>query len=501
MATITSDNISVNASVLGATPNSDELTDMVNTVNEEFLRLMEQNAITKQIRQFTRDAAVDGDGCLYTYWDGEAETGQQSKGMIHTEVVDNTRVIFGDPNTQDVQSQPYIQIEIREFTRRVKKEAKANGVSDWAYIKSDEDSNQAIDSVKRTDGKCSVILTLWRDEEDGKIWAYKSTKDVTVKEPWCLDIKLYPVVWLNWDAVKNCYHGEAMITGLIPNQILVNQMWACSGTALKRIAWPKVMFDSTRIKKWDNRPGGAIGVPGGDMNTAVRIVDPPQISPQAFQFPQILVEDSEKSMGATAVALGDTRPDNTSAIIALQRAASTPIENTKQNLYQAIEDLFKIYLEFMANYYGKRMVDLPMPQSMVEAYQFAGMQNIPDTIAQEFDFGVLVDHPMTIQLDVGASSYYSEIASMQTLDNLLQLGHITIDEYLERVPDGYIRDRRGLLEKKKTQMAMQQAMMQPPMPPEGGGDVEGEVTEMGIPDEIPTGGGYSALQRKVIEQL
>ena len=61
-----------------------------------------------RIREYTRNAAVDGDGCMYTYWDDTAETGQASKGAIRTEVLMNTQVLFGNPNNRDVQSQPYI---------------------------------------------------------------------------------------------------------------------------------------------------------------------------------------------------------------------------------------------------------------------------------------------------------------------------------------------------------------------------------------------------------
>lgn len=496
VATVTSDNITVTASALAATPNTDKYVEPARIVNEEFARIMEQNKITALIRKYSRNAAVDGDGCIYSYWDADYETGQKMKGKICSEILDSTRVHFGDPNTPDVQSQPYIQIEKREFVRLVKKRAKQNKVKEWKDIIPDEDSNAAVDSVKRTDGKVSVILTLWRDEEDGKIWAYESTKDVEVREPWCLDIKLYPIVWLPWDYVQDSYHGQAMITGLIPNQILVNKLWAMTGTSLIRVAWPKIIFDKTRIAKWDNRPGGAIPVNGGDMNSIARIIDPPQISPQVAQLIQLIVEQTEQSMGATAVALGDTRPDNTSAIIALQRAASTPIELTKQNLYQSIEDLFRIYMEFMANYYGKRQVDMPTPPEVMQAMQFAQM-DIPDEIPQEYDFAELKDHPMTLKLDVGASSYYSEIASIQTLDNLLQLQKIEVIDYLERIPDGYIPDRRGLINKLKSQQAQQ--MMMPPTPE--GGNAEGDVTDQGIPEEVHGGGGYSALQRKVNESL
>lgn len=502
VATVTSDNITVTASALAATPNTDEMVETIRVVNEEFVRLMEQNKLTALVRRFARNAAVDGDGCMYTYWDSSFETGQKKKGAIRTEIVENTRVFFGDPNTPDVQVQPYIQIEMREFVRKAKLEAKANKIADWNRILPDEDSNQAVDSVKRSDGKCSVILTMWRDEEDGKIWACKSTKDVMVKEPWCLDIKLYPIVWLNWDYIQNSYHGQSMITGLIPNQILVNKLWAMTGTSLVRTAWPKVMYDRTRIAKWDNRPGGAIPVGGGDMNTVAKIMDPAQISPQVAQLIQLIVEQTEQSLGATAAALGDTRPDNTSAIIALQRAASTPIELTKLALYQCIEDLFRINFEFMAGYYGKRDVDMPISPEMIQAMQFAGMQNIPDMIPQSFDFKVLKDHPMTMKLDVGASSYYSEIASINTLDNLLQLQQIDLVDYLERIPDGHIPDRRGLINKKKaeqTQMMMQQGMMDgmggmTPAPEEGA-----PIDDQQQKDTVPTGGGYSALQRKIAQ--
>lgn len=195
----------------------------------------------------------------------------------------------------------------------------------------------------------------------------------------------------------------------------------------------------------------------------------------------------------------DTRPDNTSAIIALQRAASTPSEITKQNLYQSIEDLFRIYIEFMAEYYGKRAVDMPTPPQVEQAMQFI-QQDVPAEVPMQFDFKVLKDMPMALKLDVGASSYYSEIASIQTLDNLLKMNKISVIQYLERIPDGYVPGRRDLIlelkEQEKQAMQMQAAML-----PGGGQQIpngENVAGEQAKPD-IPTGGGYSALQRKVNE--
>lgn len=497
VATITSDNIKVNASPLSATPNTTSLVEPVRIINEELDALTELNNIPSLMREFARNAAVDGDGCLYTWWDPDAETGQDAKGCIRTEIVENLRVHFGNPNDRDVQSQPWIILERREIISAAQAEAKENGFETWRNIGGDGD-NTNPDAAKETTDKVTTILLFWRDTKTRHIWAYKCARGSSIREPWDLGIKLYPISWLNWDYIQDCFHGQAMITGLIPNQIFVNKLWAMSQLSLMTTAFPKVVYDATRVGKWDNRIGAAIGIQGGDVNNVAKIIDPASISPQISQFIQLAVEETEQSLGATSVALGDTRPDNTSAIIALQRAASTPSEITKQNLYKSIEDLYRIYIEFMGEYYGKRYVDMTTPEEVRQVYDFIG-QETPAEIPMQFDFSQLKDMPMHIKLDIGASSYYSEIASIQTLDNLLKMGKIDTIQYLERIPDGYIPGRRELINELKEQqrnaMAMQAQMQQGAPQNPGRAPVAGDTTK----DEIPTGGGYSALQRKVNE--
>lgn len=426
VATITTDNVHVNASPLNAFPNSQALSMPARIVNDEFEALAEQNRIPSLLREFARNAAVDGDSCLYTYWDENAENGTAVKGGIKTEVIENTRVFFGNPNDRNVESQPYIIISSREMVKELRLRAKENGFKDYSSIAPEED-DRSLDAAKRTDDKATLLLLLWRDRESGRILAYESCKNCPVSPVRDTGLSRYPVCWLNWDYIQDCYHGQAMITGLIPNQIFVNKIWALSMLSFMKTAYPKYIYDKTRIKNWDNRVGSAIGVNGGDVNSVAKVMDPAVISPQISQFISLAVEQTEQSLGATSVALGDTRPDNTSAIIALQRAATTPTELTKQNLYLCVEELFRIYLEFMGEYYGIRTVDGENGQLM------------------DFDFSTLKDHPMLLKLDVGASSYYSEIASLQTLDKLLEGGHISALQYLERIPDGYIPGRRALI--------------------------------------------------------
>ena len=78
---------------------------IADVVNDEFVRLFESNKIGALIRQFMRNATVDGDGCLYTYWDPDAVSGHPVSGAIVTEVVENNRVFFGNPNDRRVEKQ------------------------------------------------------------------------------------------------------------------------------------------------------------------------------------------------------------------------------------------------------------------------------------------------------------------------------------------------------------------------------------------------------------
>ncbi len=497
VANITSDNITMNAKPLAAAPNDQGMEQIVSIVNEEFTALMEHNRIPNMTREYMRNAAVDGDGCTYTYWDPDAVVSKDIRGTIRTTVIENTRVFFGNPNSRDVQAQPWIIISRRDFVKAVKKYARENKISEEnaELIRPDTDDNNSL-MESYVDNRCTVLLKLWRDDETKTIWAAECTKDVVVREPWDLGIRLYPVTWLNWDYVQDSYHGQSLVTGLIPNQIFVNKCFAMSMISLMTTAYPKVVYDKTRISSWTSQVGAAIGVNGGDMNQVVKIVDPAQISPQISQFIESAVNYTQTFTGATSAALGDTRPDNTSAIIALQRAASIPSEITKQNLYQSVEDLGRIYLEFMAEYYGNRPVDVPAAQMMPEIAQYAGVPSDQTTLV-DFDFSILKDIPMCMKLDVGASAYWSEIASVQTLDNLLMQGKIELVDYLERIPEGYISKRAELLAKYGAPQLPPGMPQDVPgdmnMPPRGGG----QLVDTGAQETVPTSRGYSELQRQL----
>ena len=487
VANVSTDNLKLHAKPL---PSSGQITGaaaemLTNILNDQFAQIFEFNKMGANIREFCRNAAVDGDGCMYTWWDPDAETGQASKGAIRTEVLQNTQVLFGNPNSRDVQSQPYIIIERRMLVSEARKRAEAAGMSEDEADAITSDTKQSGNNRMDTLGgnKVTVLLRLWRDDETGTIHGYECTQNTEVRKEWDLGVKLYPITWMNWDFVQDCYHGQAMITGLIPNQIFVNKLFAMCMISLMMLAYPKIIFDKTKVAKWSNRVGAAIAVNGSVENVA-KIIDPATISPQISQFIELAISYTQRFLGASDVALGDTRPDNTSAIIALQRAAATPMELTKQALLQSIEDMGRIYMEFMGEYYGERYIDVPVGNTM----KVTGL----------FDFENLKKLFFTVDLDVGASSYWSEIASMQTLDNLLMQGKISTVEYLKRLPAGQITDRDTLIAVLEADQQRQMAMMGQAMNGGGGGGETAPPTGGEAPP-LRGGAGYGALQRAINE--
>ncbi|MBR4869567.1 MAG: hypothetical protein IKU12_02165, partial [Oscillospiraceae bacterium] len=90
-------------------------------LNGEFHAIFERNHVPGLLRTLCRAAAVDGDGCLYTYWDA-------NRGIV-TEFLPNTAVLFGNVACSAVERQPYIIIERRELLSELRKKARARGLS------------------------------------------------------------------------------------------------------------------------------------------------------------------------------------------------------------------------------------------------------------------------------------------------------------------------------------------------------------------------------------
>ena len=492
VSTITSDNLTLRAKPMPSTSNMTmkELERICDIVSQQFAAIVKRNRLVAKNREFLRNAAVTGDGCIHFYFDPTIENGQDVKGEIVAEVIDNLRVMFGNPNCRDVQRQPFIMMYRREMVDEVRykaeqyKEAGLCNIEDIESIKPDSDKFQnKYDAY--ADDKVTVLTYYFRNRDTGTIWCIEATEQGILRDAYDTEYSLYPLVWINWDYIRDCYHGQAMVTGLLANQKFINKMFALVGISLLTTAFPKVIYDQNRIRRWDGSVGTAVGVQG-NVSDAAKVIDGASISPQIAQFIELSFDKTHSLLGASDVAMGDSRPDNTSAIIALQRAANTPMELTKQNDHQCLEDAGKIFLDIMSVRYGKRMVEVAMDMDEM-GEQPLGMKLPKQTFTQLFDFAILKTVPLSIEQEVGASSYWSEMASMQTLDNLLMNKLITPEQYIERLPEGYISKKQELL------ADFRAASMTAPTNTGTGMSVE--TTSENMP--VEGGSGNGALQRAI----
>ena len=148
-------------------------------------------------RTFLRNSAVDGDGCLYWFWNAD-------KNTVDCQLVNNTEVVFGDAASPDVDEQPFIIIKQRLLTSEAKKKAKAMGCADWDSITSDGDDTDRYNGDKLNGEYTDIALKFWKADKSVH-WAM-CTKDVIIRDESDLRINRYPIVWMPWERNKNSYH-------------------------------------------------------------------------------------------------------------------------------------------------------------------------------------------------------------------------------------------------------------------------------------------------------
>ncbi|MBQ5824622.1 MAG: hypothetical protein IIW48_07405 [Clostridia bacterium] len=435
-------------------------------ITSHFSSVWERCKMDKLNQTGVRKAYMHGAYVLYSRFNPHLSTGLYAdegrktaiKGDIEVEILNITNVYFGNPAECDVQKQPWITISQRKALDVIKREMGKNNrpQADIESVKADDDNNEAGNYNNESGNKKEYVTLLtrfWR--ENDTIMAIQCVENVIVKEAWDTGITLYPICIFCWDETDNCIYGHSEITELIPNQVAINRMISLEILSEMMMGMPKIIYDATAIsQEITNDPGQIIAVENpGDVRNAFYYVNPAQISPNWNRVQQSLIDNTKSISGATSVALGDVRPENTSAIVALREAANQPLQPILNRYYAFVEDIARIWGEMILKKYGKRSLRV-VSQGEVTY--------VP------FDADKYKNMMLTARIEVGPSTLWATSTVISTLDNLLERNAIDVIQYLERLPEGTIPKKQELINDIRGQrQAQAQAQPNPSAAPQG----------------------------------
>lgn len=461
IASLKADNIAISMQPMEYRPQTNDLvmqqkvkdTDLANA---EIKNVLENIKFDAKSRTLLSDGFDTGDWCLHFYFDMDEipfkQTNKDIKGLIKAEIIDSTNVLFGNPNTRQVEKQPYIILVGRDLVKNLQEEAKnSESGGDVTRIKGDSDTkyqmgdNGKVENDAEGYEKALYIIKYYK--KDGKIYANKCVKGTYIYKEKDTGLSYYPIAFNNWEEVKGSYHGRAETTGIIPNQIAINKMFAMVIYHLMLTAFPTAVYDADRIEGWTNEIGAQIPVSnlqGDSIRNIAGYLEPATMSSQIMSAIELAMQYTKETLGVGDASLGNVTMNNATAIIAIQKSAAVPLENVKAAFYEFVEDCGKIIIDMMATYYGIRPVVVTGPNN--------------ERTVEPFDFSTLKDMWLHIKIDVGNSSYFSEVASVQTLDNLLNNGMIEFVEYLKRIPDEIIPNKQELITSIEQQDIYKQAI-------------------------------------------
>ena len=501
----------------------------------ELDNLINKLKLQHRAREALFDGAITGDYCAHLYFDPTAipyggRLGPDVRGEIKMELVDGINVMFGNPNSRDVESQPYILVIGRDTCDSLNDEMDyyRSGKDDGIRVSPDSDTENQVGNGGKTElstilghGKATYVYlyrkftkkvpmvdlngdpvmepVLGKDKEPvqevdkkGKpvvdsyglpvykmhrryemkttVHVSKYTRYCTIYEDIDTGLTHYPVAWGNWEHQKNQYHGRALVTGVIPNQIFINSMFALCMRHTQLEAFPKRAYNADLISQWSNEVGVDIAVrnmpPNMNLSSVIQTLQGNDFSQQILYLIDKAMEYTKECLGSTDAQLGSANIETTSALMVLDTNSRTPLDNPRDCFNEWLEDISAILLDMMATYYGRRpivrsrtfeepVMDANTGMPMMGQYD-GRMQTktVSRRVIEEFDFSTLKHLFFSMRCEAGTGNVYSQAAMMQTLDNLRKEGVIEFIDYLERVPDAVIPRKQELIQKLKGEAAV-----------------------------------------------
>lgn len=456
-------------------------------LNKKASKVWEKDSMDFKVREVSEDSAVNDEGVMYVNYDIDTQEPLN-------EIINKTDIQYGNENSSDIQSQPYIIISQRKSVIEIQNLARKEGVSEEQIknIKGDSDYfEEAGESAKyEKDNKCTLITKMWKEE--GKVKFVKSTKYVVVKKESNSGLSLYPVAHYPWKTKKGSARGEGEVRYLIPNQLELNKTLARMLLSVKQNAYPTkvVAIDKISNPNAINQVGGTIKARGqsvDDVNKVFTTIAPAQMSTDVSKTINDLISITRELKNSSDIATGGVNPTEASgkAILAVQQASQQPMTKQLTGLKMFIEDLARIWLDMWVTYSQDGMKLEEEKTDPTTGEEYVELVDIPSSVLENLKG--------TVKVDITPKSSYDKYARELTLENFLKAGYFNpqklgeLKVYAKILPDDAIAPKQDILkaieieeeeQRKIAQINAQAQIMQQRASQFINGDVEQQASQI-----------------------
>ncbi len=409
-------------------------------------RIWEKDRMDYKGRRITKDAAINDEGIVYTYWHSDS-------GMPVNEIIDKNDIYYGNENDDDIQSQPYILLTKRMPVVNAQEYALANGMSEeyLSYIVGDTDnSDEAGEAAKEeVDNMVTVVHKMFK--KDGTVHFSVATRLVEIVKEQDTGLTLYPVAHFVWEEKKGSARGEGEVRNLIANQIEVNRTEMRRVITVKQQAYPRQVVNASKVSNVSalNQIGGIIKTTDqtvDDVNKIVGTLTPAQMSPDVKMLQDDLIQMTRDLAGAGDIATGSVNPEDASgkAILAVQQAQRSPVTEQKEGYKDFVECVARIWYDMLIvnSPDGVQMeAEIIDPMSGQKLVQ---MVTVPQITLRQLQ--------ATVKVEVTPRSVYDRFAQEKTIENLLNLGYFNaqkvseLEVYANLLDDDAVAPKQKILE-------------------------------------------------------
>lgn len=456
-------------------------------LNKKASKVWEKDSMDFKVREVSEDSAVNDEGVMYVNYDIDTQEPLN-------EIINKTDIQYGNENSSDIQSQPYIIISQRKSVIEIQNLARKEGVSEEQIKNIEGDSDyfeEAGESAKyEKDNKCTLITKMWKEE--GKVKFVKSTKYVVVKKESNSGLSLYPVAHYPWKSKKGSARGEGEVRYLIPNQLELNKTLARMLLSVKQNAYPTkvVAIDKISNPNAINQVGGTIKARGqsvDDVNKVFTTIAPAQMSTDVSKTINDLISITRELKNSSDIATGGVNPTEASgkAILAVQQASQQPMTKQLTGLKMFIEDLARIWLDMWVTYSQDGMKLEEEKTDPTTGEEYVELVDIPSSVLENLKG--------TAKVDITPKSSYDKYARELTLENFLKAGYFNpqklgeLKVYAKILPDYAIAPKQDILkaieieeeeQRKIAQINAQAQIMQQRASQFINGDVEQQASQI-----------------------